>query len=141
MPKATKEKQNNAYGSPVRKRAFNDVTNTPTKEKGKGKEKQLNSRPKRAAKRQSKKLDFRNEDDFFDEPAVISPAVHIHTEVSPFTASPLEFQTLDSQNFNSNVYIDQDSDDDEKVSSLNLMSVSLYFKALSSSIRRRQQTI
>ena len=91
--------------------------------KGKGKEKQSISRPKREARRQSKKLDFRNEDEFFDEPAFIefqtlnsSPAVHIYDG----HLSPMEFQTLDF-----NVHIDQGSDD-EKVSSLNNVSLTLF---------------
>ena len=114
MPKTTKKKeQNNAvYGSPPRK-AFNVIpTNTPTK--GKGKEKQLNSRPRREARRQSKKLDFRNEDEFFDEPAiispaVISPAVHIHTD-SP-ECSPLDFN---SQSLDFNVHNEQQCESDYK---------------------------
>jgi hypothetical protein len=144
MPKTIKKKEENnaVYGSPPRK-AFNVIpTNTPTK--GKGKEKQLNSRPRREARRQSKKLDFRNEDEFFDapavispavispaviSPAVISPAVHIHTD-SP-ERSPLDFN---SQSLDFNVHNEQQFESDyEKVIFSLTISLTLFSRMIRTS--------
>ena len=82
-------------------------TNTPTNGKGKGK--QLNQRPKREARRISKKLDFRGEEEFFNEPASI-----VQNDLDSF----MEFETILSPAVP--VYIDNESDAKEVGFTINI---------------------